>query len=154
MCIRDRTLRAHTHANAHLQHVYDTVGLEALEFSVLEAVALADQLHEREHYWVQRLRSAVQDGGFNIRPDATHPWIAPRETSLAWKLKDTMDTHKVTRYALQKASGVAMNTLRSMYDGETRRPDLDVLDTIIRELRGITGADITLADVLEWSGPA
>lgn len=69
---------------------------------------------------------------------------------IAWKLKDTMDTHGITRYALQKEAGIAMNTLRSMYDGETRRPDLDVIDSLIKTLRRLTGHSITLDDVLQW----
>lgn len=69
---------------------------------------------------------------------------------VSWKLKSTMDAHGITRYALQKEAGVAMNTLRAMYDGETRRPDLDVLDSIIQALRRITGKDLDLNDVLEW----
>lgn len=46
---------------------------------------------------------------------------------------------------------MAMNTLRGMYDGETRRPDLDVLDNLINTLRRLTGREITLADVLTWT---
>lgn len=69
---------------------------------------------------------------------------------IIWKLKDTMDTHGITRYALQKEAGIAMNTLRSMYDGETRRPDLDVIDNLIKTLRCLTGHNITLHDVLQW----
>lgn len=67
-----------------------------------------------------------------------------------WKLKDTMDMHGITRYALQKETGAAMNTLRAMYDGTTRRPDLDVLDGVIRALRKATGKPLGLSDVLEW----
>lgn len=44
-----------------------------------------------------------------------------------------------------------MNTLRGMYDGETRRPDLDVLDNLINTLRRLTGREIALADVLTWT---
>lgn len=69
---------------------------------------------------------------------------------VGWKLKSTMDTHGITRYALQKETGAAMNTLRAMYDGTTRRPDLDVLDNVIRALRQLTGKPIDLHDVLEW----
>ena len=72
------------------------------------------------------------------------------EGMVSWKLKDTMDAHGVTRYALQKETGAAMNTLRAMYDGSTRRPDLDVLDGVIKALRQITGKQINLGDVLEW----
>ncbi|GBF05494.1 hypothetical protein DAERI_050003 [Deinococcus aerius] len=62
-----------------------------------------------------------------------------------------MDAHNITRYALQKESGVAMNTLRAMYEGSTQRPDLEVLDLIIKALRKITGKDLGLLDVLEWA---
>ncbi|WP_165794129.1 helix-turn-helix domain-containing protein [Deinococcus aerius] len=68
-----------------------------------------------------------------------------------WKLQGTMDAHNITRYALQKESGVAMNTLRAMYEGSTQRPDLEVLDLIIKALRKITGKDLGLLDVLEWA---
>lgn len=76
--------------------------------------------------------------------------MADTETMVAWKLKDTMDANGITRYALQKDTGVAMNTLRDMYEGTTKRPDLQVLDTIIRVLRQKTSQPITLADILEW----
>lgn len=69
---------------------------------------------------------------------------------VVWRLKNTMDMYGITRYALQKESGVAMNTVRGMYDGETRRPDLDVLNTIIFTLRKMTNKDITLTHILEW----
>ncbi len=67
-----------------------------------------------------------------------------------WTLKETMDTHGVTRYALQKEANLAMNTLRGMYDGTTRRPDLEAIDKVINKLREMTGKDITLTDVLKW----
>ena len=67
-----------------------------------------------------------------------------------WRLKSTMDSYGITRYALQQKSGVAMNTLRSMYDGSTERPDLTILHRVIKALREITGKEIVLNDVLEW----
>lgn len=76
--------------------------------------------------------------------------IPDTDGMLQWKLKLTMDTHGVTRYALQQKTGVAMNTLRGMYDGTTRRPDLEVLDKIIRALRETTGQPLELSDVLVW----
>jgi len=72
------------------------------------------------------------------------------EGMVSWKLKETMDAHGITRYALQKETGTAMNTLRAMYDGSTRRPDLDILDGVIRALRQLTGKPLELSDVLEW----
>ncbi|WP_162243085.1 helix-turn-helix transcriptional regulator [Deinococcus sp. Leaf326] len=72
----------------------------------------------------------------------------PETVTVVWKLKETMDAHGVTRYAVQKEAKIAMNTLRGMYDGTTRRPDLDVLGSIIGALRRMTGQPITLTDVL------
>lgn len=78
------------------------------------------------------------------------PALALPDGMIDWKLKSTMDAHGVTRYALQQKTGVAMNTIRGMYDGTTRRPDLDVMDRLIHALRDITQTPVTLYDVLEW----
>lgn len=77
--------------------------------------------------------------------------IAHTVRMVSWRLKQTMEMHGVTRYALQKRTGVAMNTLRAMYDGETLRPDLKVLDRIVQALRDMTGTAIELKDVLEYT---
>lgn len=69
---------------------------------------------------------------------------------IAWKLKPLLDSRNITRYALQKASEVPMNTIRAMYDGKTTRVDFSVLDRVINALRTMTGEDLTLTDVLEW----
>ena len=61
-----------------------------------------------------------------------------------------MDRHGVTRYALQQKTGLAMNTVRAMYDGTPTRVDLPVIDRVIAVLSEVTGQNIQLADVLEW----
>lgn len=72
------------------------------------------------------------------------------EPVIRWRLKETMDAAGVTRYALQKESGVAMNTIRGMYDGDTQRPDLEVLDRVLRALRVLMKRPVRLEDVLEY----
>ena len=67
-----------------------------------------------------------------------------------WTLRSTMDRHGVTRYALQQKTGLAMTTVRAMYDGTPTRVDLPVIDRVIAVLSEVTGQDIQLADVLEW----
>jgi DNA-binding Xre family transcriptional regulator len=69
---------------------------------------------------------------------------------IEWRLKQTMERLGVTRYALQKHSGVAMNTIRSMYDGSTSRPDLKVMDILIHSLNEM-GHSVGLSDLLEYS---
>lgn len=67
-----------------------------------------------------------------------------------WRLKETMDDGGVTRYALQKETGVAMNTIRGMYDGGTQRPDLEVLDRILAGLGVLLKRSVSLGDVLDY----
>ena len=69
---------------------------------------------------------------------------------IRWRLKETMDRGGVTRYALQKESGVAMNTIRDMYDGSTQRPDLEVLDRLLKGLSVLMKRSVGLSDVLEY----
>ena len=69
---------------------------------------------------------------------------------IRWRLKETMDQNGVTRYALQKESGVAMNTIRDMYNGQTQRPDLEVLDRLLSALRVLIKRPVSLIDLLEY----
>jgi DNA-binding Xre family transcriptional regulator len=70
------------------------------------------------------------------------------ERMIQWRLRETLEARNVSRYALQKESGVAMNTIREMWDGNTRRPDLRVLDKLIDALEKITGKRPTLSDFI------
>ncbi len=69
---------------------------------------------------------------------------------IVWRLKHTMDRLRVSRYALQKASGISMGTIRGLYDGQPRRTDFPVIEQIIETLRSLTGEPVTLQDVLGW----
>ena len=61
-----------------------------------------------------------------------------------------MDQYGVTRYALQQKTGLAMNTVRAMYEGTPTRVDLPAIDRVITALSEVTGHSIQLTDVLEW----
>lgn len=67
-----------------------------------------------------------------------------------WTLKQTMDSRGITRYALSKKSGLAMNTVRSMYEGEQTRIDFPLIEKVIATLSEISGEKITAADVFIW----
>lgn len=67
-----------------------------------------------------------------------------------WTLSQTMDTHNITRYALQKECKLAMNTVRAMYDGTPTRVDFPALEKVIEGLSTLTGQPMTLADVFVW----
>lgn len=61
------TLRHGTHANKHLQTVWDADGPGAFDFVVLEAVDHAADLNAREQHWID---AEFQRGCFNIVPTA------------------------------------------------------------------------------------
>lgn len=67
-----------------------------------------------------------------------------------WTLKDTMDANGITRYALQKETGLAMNTVRAMYDGTPTRVDFPVIEKIIAGLSKLTGKEISPDDIFCW----
>lgn len=69
---------------------------------------------------------------------------------IVWKLAETMARLGVTQYALQRDSGVALNTIKAMHNSKTERPDLEVVNKIINTLRRTTGKDVRLHDLLEW----
>lgn len=44
-----------------------------------------------------------------------------------------------------------MNTIRDMYNGNTQRPDLEVLDKVLKALHVLTKRSVGLTDVLEYN---
>ncbi|WP_162243105.1 helix-turn-helix transcriptional regulator [Deinococcus sp. Leaf326] len=69
---------------------------------------------------------------------------------IVWKLEETMQRLGISQYALQKESGVAINTIKGMRKGETERPDTNTLNSVVNALRAKSGQDIQLHDILEW----
>jgi Cro/C1-type HTH DNA-binding domain len=67
-----------------------------------------------------------------------------------WTLKDTMDAHGITRYGLQKQSGLAMNTVRAMYEGSPTRVDFPAIGKVISALSALTGKRLGADSVFVW----
>jgi transcriptional regulator with XRE-family HTH domain len=65
-----------------------------------------------------------------------------------------MNQHGITQYALQKESGVALNTIKGIYRGETQRPDLEVLERIIAALGSLTKQRVSVSDLLDYQEEA
>lgn len=72
------------------------------------------------------------------------------EGMFRWTLKDTLDAHDITRYALTKESGVAPNTINAMYSGTPTRVDFPVIERVIKALGVLTGRPMSAADVFVW----
>ncbi len=67
--------------------------------------------------------------------------ISAQKTDVRWKVRELLDEHlpPITRYALQKEAGVAMNTIRAMYDGTSSGAEFGTLSRVLRALRVLTG---------------
>lgn len=70
-----------------------------------------------------------------------------------WRLHSYLKEHKITAYALTKASGLTRSTtiyrLAKEQDGPTR-VDLPTLAAVIVGLRKLTGNEVRIEDILEF----
>ena len=68
---------------------------------------------------------------------------------MKWKVKEILEQHEKTPYALWKASGVSRTTLYAITGGKMDGLHFDTLDKLIRGLEKLTGKTITPNDLLE-----
>lgn len=66
-----------------------------------------------------------------------------------WKLKEYLDRHDLSAYALTKTSELASNTIYTIVRGDTNQVRLETLAGLLSGLRKLTGEPVTFADVLE-----
>lgn len=67
---------------------------------------------------------------------------------VTWKLRDYLDRHGVSAYALLKATDLAPSTVYALARGDQTRVDLGVLDKVIGGLEELTGQAVTFDDLL------
>lgn len=70
---------------------------------------------------------------------------------LKWKLRDYLDEHDLSAYALTKAADVAPNTVYALARGDSERISLDVFDKVLMGLEKLTGHPVSVSDLLERS---
>lgn len=68
---------------------------------------------------------------------------------VTWKLRDYLDAHEVSAYALLKTTDLAPSTVYALARGDQRRVDLAVLDKVITGLGQLTGKQVKFDDLLE-----
>jgi DNA-binding Xre family transcriptional regulator len=68
---------------------------------------------------------------------------------VTWKLREYLDRHEVSAYALAQATDLAPSTVYALARGRQRRTDLDVLDKVIEALEQLTGERVSVCDLLE-----
>ncbi len=68
---------------------------------------------------------------------------------VTWKLRDYLDAHNVSAYALSKSTDLAPSTVYALARGDQGRVDLAVLDKVLAALEQLTGQTVTFNDLLE-----
>ncbi len=69
--------------------------------------------------------------------------------SVKWKLKAYLEHHKLSAYALTKATDLSPNTVYTIARGDTNQVRLETLAGLLGGLRKLTGREVSLEDVLE-----
>lgn len=73
---------------------------------------------------------------------------------IRWRLRQYLDEHDISAYALTKTAALAPNTVYGLARGDQSRVDLGVLDEVIAGLEQLTGQTVTFDDLLEREGPS
>lgn len=68
---------------------------------------------------------------------------------MKWKVKEYLDIHQKTPYALWKASGLSRKTVYDITGGKLIRMDFSTLAAVIQGLETITHKRVEPNDVLE-----
>ena len=65
-----------------------------------------------------------------------------------WTLKDYLQSHNLSTYALVRSSGLAPNTVYSLARGEQNQIRLDTIAGVLGGLRELVGHEVALTDIL------
>jgi group I intron endonuclease len=93
-------LRRNIHSNAYLQKSWNKYGEKVFIFETVEECSI-DNLHAREHYWVNELKCLDRSVGYNIKPtDPNGCSIQSEETKE--KLRQANKGRKPSELCIQK----------------------------------------------------
>ncbi len=68
---------------------------------------------------------------------------------LRWRLRDYLNEHNLSAYALTRAADVAPNTVYALARGDSERISLEVFDKVLTALEKLTGQPVGVSDLLE-----
>ena len=71
------------------------------------------------------------------------------ERMMRWRLRDYLNEHNLSAYALTRAADVAPNTVYALARGDSERISLAVFDKVLAGLEKLTGRPVSVADLLE-----
>lgn len=67
-----------------------------------------------------------------------------------WQLEAYLKQHGLRAADLVRETGLSTNTIYPMVRNDARRVDRDTLDTVIQVLRGLTGEQTEVGDLLRF----
>lgn len=74
---------------------------------------------------------------------------AKGDPKMKWKVKEFLELHGKTPYALIKASGLTQTTIYGIAQGKPSEARFETLECLIRGLESLTGQTVELTDILE-----
>jgi transcriptional regulator with XRE-family HTH domain len=68
---------------------------------------------------------------------------------VTWRLREYLNAHNVSAYALAKEADTSPTTIYALARGSHERVSLAVLDKVIEALEQLTGERVSVCDLLE-----
>ena len=133
-----KRLKAGHHENNKLQRAWLKYGEEAFDFTVIEALEDLSKLIEREQAWIDKMKAAGRNSGYNIRPIAgsslgVRPSIKSRKKmSESSKGQIAWNKGKVGIYSEESLQNMRKNH---------KSPSIKITPVQVLEIRKITKQD-------------
>lgn len=70
---------------------------------------------------------------------------------IVFTLQQTLKKHDITQRQLAELSDIRPNTISQLYNGSTKRVNIDMLERIIPALSELTGEEIDLSDIFTYT---
>ena len=67
-----------------------------------------------------------------------------------WKVREYLQAHNITPYRLMKTSGLSQGTAYRLAHNSFNSVNAEIIDSVIRALRELTGEDVQVSDLLEY----
>jgi len=110
-------LQRGTHHASYLQRTWTKYGKEAFVFEILEPVLFVEDLLTREQYWIDTLRAADRQYGYNASPTAG----SPLGTKHSAETRAKASARNNARFADPSARAKASAQTKARYDDPAER---------------------------------
>lgn len=143
------TLKSNKHHNQHLQRAFNKYGSDFFEFEILETCLNLEDMLSREQYWIDKLRAADNNVGFNMCPVAGSCLGRNVKEETKKKISQSKLGHSVsvdTRRKLSialKSNIVAAQTLDRIAASRRKLSDEQILNIFNLRFEGVSFKNIS-----------